>query len=46
MEILLIGAGSFNAMQRLLRRADWDVDGSAMTSAPMWPGSWASQAGC
>jgi hypothetical protein len=35
-----------DGMQRLLRRADWDVDGSAMTSAATWWSGWASRAGC
>ncbi len=40
------GEVSPDGMQRLLRRADWDVEGSAMTSAATWPSSWASRAGC
>ena len=40
------GEVSPDGMQRLLRRADWDVDGFAMTSAPMWRSSWASRTGC
>jgi len=35
-----------DGMQRLLRRADWDVDGSAMTSGLTWWSSWASRMGC
>jgi hypothetical protein len=40
------GEVSPDGMQRLLRRADWDVDGSATTSVPMWWSSWASRTGC
>ena len=40
------GEVSPDGMQRLLRWADWDVDGSAMTSAAMWWSSWASRMGC
>ena len=40
------GELSPDGMQRLLRRADWDVDVSATTSAVMSPGSSATRPGC
>ena len=40
------GEVSPDGMQRLLRRADWDVDGSAMTSGAMWWSSWVTRTGC
>jgi hypothetical protein len=40
------GDSTPDGMQRLLNRASWDVDGSAMMSGLTWPGTWGRRMAC